>query len=85
MTHNQEIARSNRAPATRQAYIGSQSQDLEADMGKNPTDRKLIPGYTRVAHPRNSTERKMNSLVDSSIAFMKTLKDKDPDKDSRVD
>jgi hypothetical protein len=54
-------------------------------MGKNPTDRKLIPGYTRVAHPRNSTERKMNSLVDSSIAFMKTLKDKDPDKDSRVD
>jgi hypothetical protein len=54
-------------------------------MGKNPTDRKLIPGYTRVVHPRNSTERKMNSLVDSSIAFMKTLKDKDPDKDSRVD
>ena len=41
---------------------------------KTSTHTSLMSGYNKVAKPANSTERKWNSLVDSSAAFMKTLK-----------
>ena len=38
------------------------------------TRTSLMSGYSKVTKPMNSTERKWNSLADSSVAYMKTLK-----------